>query len=122
MREHAVFIVGAISAIAVIVVVPAIWQGDTIAWAVSAVLLAALAISIVMYIAKKRKRSNPPAGDGDRSAPASAIAVEVIGAHDQSRVVKNKVRSTVNIYNGQPAVQSVPPENNGGSDSLSKEC
>jgi hypothetical protein len=46
----------------------------------------------------------------------------VIGAHDQSRVVKNKVRSTVNIYNGQPAVQSVPPENNGGSDSLSKEC
>jgi hypothetical protein len=120
MREHATFIVGAAAAIAVIIVVPEIWQGSHIAWAISAALFAAIAISIVMYIVKKRKQPNPPTRDDAKSAAASAIAVEVISAHDQSMVVGNEVQSTVNIYNGQPAVQSVPPENNVGSDGMSQ--
>lgn len=114
MREHATFIVGAAAAIAVIVVVPEILQGSRIAWAISAILLAAVAISIVMYIAKNRRHSNPPARDDAKSAPTPAVAIEVVGAHDQSMVVGNDVQSTVNVYNGQPAVQPVPPENNVG--------
>jgi hypothetical protein len=117
MREHANFIVAAVSAAAVIIVVPAIWQDSLMAWVISSVLLLALLGSTAIYVAKSRGKSNSSDEiDEIKPAASSPVAVNVISAHDQAKVTRNKVRSTVNIYNAQPPTESAPSgEPSGGS-------
>jgi hypothetical protein len=117
MREHATFVTGVVVAIAAAIVVPAIWQGSRIAWAVTAVLLLAVVISIMLYLSKRRKTSATPAEDSNTSVAPSPVTVELISTHDQSIAAKNKVRSTVNVYNSPSSAQSAPRKNTDISDS-----
>jgi uncharacterized membrane protein len=118
MKEHATFATGVVVAIAAAIVVPAIWQGSPIAWAVTAVLLLVVVISIAMYLSKRRKEeSATPDEDSTMSAAPSPITVELISAHDQSIAARNKVRSTINFYNPPPPAQSAPLKDTDISDS-----
>jgi hypothetical protein len=116
MKEHATFVTGVVVAIAAAIVVPAIWQGSRIAWAVTAVLLLAVIISIALYLSKRHKMSAPPVGDGSMSVARSPVTVELISPHDRSIAANNRVRSTVNVYNSPSPAQSAPPKDTDISD------
>jgi hypothetical protein len=110
MKEHATFVTGAVAAIAAAAVVPAIWQGSGIAWAVTAALLLAVVISIVLYLNGRYKTS---ATQDERNAlpiTPSPVTVELISTHDQSIASKNKVRSTINVHNYSPSAQPEKPK------------
>jgi membrane protein implicated in regulation of membrane protease activity len=106
MREHAAFIVTWIAAIAVVIVVPVIWQENPVALAASAALLLALVIALVMYLIKRRKQSRPPAKANTTPSGASVVIGDVIGAHDQAIVTRNKVNSKINIFNAPPLMDA----------------
>lgn len=117
MKEDATFVAGVVVAIAAAIVVPAIWQGNRIAWAITVVLILVVAISVGMYLGKRRNASSTPVEDSNTSGALSPVTVKLISTHDRSIAAKNKVRSTVNIYNSPSSAQSEPPKNSDISDS-----
>ena len=102
MRNHANFIVALVAAVAVVIVVPVIGNGSPAAWTVSAGLLLALVIALTIYLLKPRKRPELPTG-ADARPPSTSISIgDVIGAHGQSVVKGNKVKSDIRIFNTAP--------------------
>lgn len=110
MKENATFVMGIVAAIAASAVVPAIWQGSPIAWAVTAVLLLAILVSIVLYLDGRRKTSATPDEGSALPVTPSPVTVELISTHDQSIASKNKVRSTINVHNYSSSAQSEKPK------------
>jgi hypothetical protein len=116
MKEGATYVTGVVVAIAAAIVVPAIWQGSEIAWVATAVLILVVVISIGMYVSKRRKASSTPAEDDSTSGAHSPVTVKLISTHDQSIAAKNKIHSTVNVYNSPSSARSEPSKNTDISD------
>jgi membrane protein implicated in regulation of membrane protease activity len=116
MQRHATFIVTLVAAVAVVVVVPIIGHGSLIAWAVTGVLIVALVVALAMYFAKRRKQPEPPGEINTRPSGPTTVIGDVIGAHDHSIVMDNKVDSKINVFNAPPT-QPVPPKDDPEPDS-----
>ena len=98
-----------VASVAVVIVVPIIGHGSRIAWVVSIVLLVALVVALAMYFVRRRKQPEPLAEIHARPSSPTTVIGDVIGAHDHSIVMGNKVDSKINIFNTSP-VQPVPPK------------
>lgn len=116
MKEHANFITGIVAAIAAAIVVPAIWQGNLIAWVVTAVLFLAVVVAIALYWTRRSQAAAIPTEDKRATVAPPPVNVELISTHDQSIAAKNKIRSTVNVYNSPPPAQSEPAKDAKTSD------
>lgn len=116
MYRHATFIVALVASVAVVIVVPAIWHGSPIAWAISGALLLVLVVALAMYFVKRRKQPEPRAEIDTRPTSPTMVIGDVIGAHDHSIVAGNKVDSKINIFNSPPPIQPVPPKDVTGPD------
>jgi len=116
MQGHATFIVTLVAAVAVVVVVPIIGGGSLIAWAITGVLVVALVVALAMYSAKRRKRPESPGEINPIPSGPTTIIGDVIGAHDHSIVMGNKVDSKINVFNA-PSAQPAPHKDDPESDS-----
>jgi membrane protein implicated in regulation of membrane protease activity len=116
MQRHATFIVALVASVAVVIVVPVIWHASLIAWIVSGILFVALVVALAMYFAGRRKRGEPLATNTGPPALTTIIG-DVIGAHDNSIVMGNKVDSNINVYNTPPIQPVLPKDATGPNDS-----
>jgi hypothetical protein len=111
MQRHATFIVALVAAVAA--VMPVLWHGSLLAWMVSGVLFAALVVAVAMYFVRRRKQREPIGETNTRPSGPTTVIGDIIGAHDHSIVMGNKIDSNINIYN-VPPVQPVPPKDVAG--------